>query len=172
MATPKVESILTVTTPRPADIKTIEKQQGITLKSVVGFTDAWVSRCGKIIKLHYPLTGDAWYYYAALTPRRADQRPMVTLKGKEGNTMRTLSGIVARAYLDNPEDITRFDLINIDGDRGNCAADNLKWKLKAHTTKHYYEVKDTRTGSIMEFDTKKDFQDWVNKTFTFSRKKR
>ena len=172
MTKPMLESILTITTPRPSDIKTLEEQQGIILKPINGFKDAWVSRCGKVIKLHYPLTGDACYYYATLTVRRQDQRLMVTLKSNEGSTMRTLSGLVARAYLEAPKDPSRFDLINIDEDRSNCHADNLAWQLKSHTTNYYYEVKDTRDGSVMEFDTKKDFHDWVNKTFTFNRKKR
>lgn len=151
------------------DIRAIEQQCDVELGPVRGFKDVWVSRCGKVLKCHYPLNGDIVYYFGKLTTRRIDSSQVVILKGVDRDYTKTVPLLVAGAFLDTPEHVDRYRLVNQDGDFTNNHADNLKWEPNLTTFRKYIEVTDTRTGEIMKFITKKDFQSWVDKTFTIKR---
>lgn len=168
MPQPKVTPLLEVEIPRAGDIALIEEQENVELKPIAGFGEAWVSRCGKILKLHYPLAGKAIYYFATLSTRREDTQ-LVTLKGIDRDSIKSISQLVARAFLECPEDVERYSLINVDGDKRNNHADNLQWVSKCTTFKTYIEATDTRDGSVQHFDTKKDFHAWVERTYKLKR---
>jgi hypothetical protein len=53
---------------------------------------------------------------------------------------RALAPIVARAFLGRP--VPPFDTpINLDGDRWNCAADNLMWRPRWHAIQYHQQFK-------------------------------
>lgn len=64
--------------------------------------------------------------------------PTVSLQKDRHQYRRALSGVVARAFLEQP--FEHFNTpINLDGDRRNCAVDNLAWRPRWFAIRYHME---------------------------------
>jgi hypothetical protein len=62
---------------------------------------------------------------------------------------RALAPIVAKAFLDSP--VPPFDTpINLDGDRWNCAADNLMWRPRWFAIQYHQQFKNPYYSPVLD----------------------
>lgn len=99
------------------------------LRAIPKYPEYGASADGRIWRLEMPPVGhgpkDPALYPRALKPSRIRRSLVVPIPCSPYNRKHTVASLVAAAWLPKPRGLraVRF----IDGDRENCAADNLTW---------------------------------------------
>ena len=62
---------------------------------------------------------------------------MASLMGSESRRTRSVALMVAQAYLGEPRNPSYNSVIHLDGDRGNCEANNLAWRPRWYAIRYH-----------------------------------
>lgn len=110
-------------------------------KRVTGFPNYEVSDWGAVRRLNSDRT--------IAVPLNQQGNPYVGLSRDGEQQKRSLALLVAMTFLDRPPN-SRFDTpIHLDGDKTNCAADNLMWRPRWFAIKYHQQFYNGKRGFIV-----------------------